>query len=124
MQEKQSLPVRFKILLIDDEVLVRAGTAMMLDELGHNVVEASSGNEGLDALLRDNTIEILMTDFNMPDMNGLEVIKLAKKIRPNLKNILMTGYSAKDHRFVDCIVPRLEKPFGLNALDHALGDCQ
>ncbi len=121
MQEDQSPSQSFRILLIDDEILVRAGTAMMLDELGHVVIEASSGKEGLAALADDLQIDVLMTDYNMPDMNGIEVIDAAKGIRSDIKTILMTGYSSEDHRFADSEVPRLEKPFGLDALELALG---
>ena len=120
MLEGQLPSTGTKILLIDDEVLVRAGAAMMLDELGHIVVEASSGKEGLLALASDDGVKILMTDYNMPDMDGIEVINQAKKIRPDLKIVLMTGYSAQDRRFDDSSVPRLEKPFGLEALESML----
>lgn len=94
---------------------------MMLDELGHAVIEASSGKEGLAVLADDLQIDVLMTDYNMPDMNGIEVIDAANEIRSNIKTILMTGYSSEDHRFADSEVPRLEKPFGLDALELALG---
>lgn len=120
MEEDSLVPASIRILLIDDEVLVRAGTAMMLDELGHSVVEASSGKEGLQRLADDDAITVLMTDYNMPDMHGLDVIETAKQLRPDLIAILMTGYSAKDSRFVDIGVERLEKPFGLDALEQVL----
>ncbi len=120
MEEDSLVPASIRILLIDDEVLVRAGTAMMLDELGHSVVEASSGKEGLERLAEDDAITVLITDYNMPDMHGLDVIETAKQLRPGLIAILMTGYSAKDSRFVDIGVERLEKPFGLDALEQVL----
>jgi CheY-like chemotaxis protein len=121
MQENQPPANGLRILLIDDEILVRAGTAMMLDELGHTVIEASSGKEGLTALADDARIDIIMTDYNMPDMNGIEVADAAKRVRGEIKIILMTGYSSADYRFADSEMLRLEKPFGLEALELVLG---
>jgi YesN/AraC family two-component response regulator len=121
MQDDEPQNRCLRILLIDDEVLVRSGTAMMLDELGHIVIEASSGKDGLVALADDPQIQVLMTDYNMPDMNGIEVISQAMQVQPNLKTILMTGFSSEDHRFADSDIPRLEKPFGLDGLESALG---
>lgn len=122
MQEGSTTKGCLRILLVDDEALVRAGTAMMLDELGHSVVEASSGKAGLQILAEDDAIGVLMTDYHMPDMNGLEFIDHAKKIRSDLLAILMTGYSSEDTRFASSDIFRIEKPFGLDELERALGE--
>jgi CheY-like chemotaxis protein len=122
MQEGSTPKGCLRILLVDDEALVRAGTAMMLDELGHSVVEASSGKTGLQILAEDDAISVLMTDYNMPDMNGLEFIDHAKRIRSDLLAILMTGYSSEDTRFASSDIFRIEKPFGLDELERALGE--
>lgn len=113
-----------KILLVDDEVLVRAGTAMMLDELGHEVTEASSGKQAL-AILNDHPhFDLLISDFRMPDMDGMEMIAEARKLVPELKAILMTGYDADDPRFAELQAGSLSKPFGLEDLETAiLGAC-
>jgi len=109
-----------RILLVDDEPLVRSGTALMLDELGHMVTEASSGQQGLDALAQDDAIDLVITDFRMPDMDGIEFIARAKEARSELAAVMMTGYAADDPRFETVDFPRLEKPFGLDALEAAL----
>lgn len=113
-----------KILLVDDEVLVRAGTAMMLDELGHEVTEASSGKQAL-AILDDHPhFDLVISDFRMPDMDGMEMIAEGRKLVPGLKAILMTGYDADDPRFASLQAGSLSKPFGLEDLETAiLGAC-
>jgi CheY-like chemotaxis protein len=109
-----------KILLVDDEVLVRSGTAMMLDELGHEVIEASSGKQALEILADHPHFDLVVTDYRMPDMNGMELILEARKNIPALKAILMTGYEADDPRFADLQAGSLSKPFGLDDLGTAI----
>jgi CheY-like chemotaxis protein len=109
-----------KILLVDDEVLVRSGTAMMLDELGHDVTEASSGKQALEILADHPHFDLVVTDYRMPDMDGLELISAARNVVPVLKTVLMTGYEADDPRFADLQAATLSKPFGLDDLEAAL----
>jgi CheY-like chemotaxis protein len=109
-----------KILLVDDEVLVRSGTAMMLDELGHDVTEAASGKQALEILSDHPHFDLAITDYRMPDMDGMELISKARDLIPGLKAVLMTGYDADDPRFADLEAGSLSKPFGLHDLETAL----
>lgn len=109
-----------KILLVDDEMLVRSGTAMMLEELGHHVTEANSGKIALQILGDGPGFDVIITDFRMPDMDGMELILAARKLHPELKAVLMTGYDADDPRFADLQAGSLSKPFGLNELEVAI----
>lgn len=111
-----------KILLVDDEVLVRAGTAMMLDELGHEVIEASSGKQALEILADHPHFDLVISDFRMPDMDGMEMIAKGRKQITGLKAILMTGYDADDPRFAGLQAGSLSKPFGLDDLEAAIRD--
>jgi CheY-like chemotaxis protein len=108
------------ILLVDDEALVRIGTALMLEELDCHVVQASTAAQGLQLLAENDDIEIVITDFRMPDMDGLAMIERARQARPKIKAILMTGYSADDERFSSLDFPQISKPFGLGELETAL----
>jgi CheY-like chemotaxis protein len=108
------------ILLVDDEALVRMGTASLLEELDFRVLQASSAAQALQLLAEHRDIEILITDFRMPDMDGMELIERAKHILPDVCAILMTGYAADDARFENMTTPRLGKPFGLTDLEQAL----
>jgi len=80
------------ILLVDDEELVRRATADMLREMGHEVLEAPSGNGGLKLLEERSDIELIVTDYLMPAMRGSELIDKAREIRPDIKCVLITGY--------------------------------
>lgn len=124
MQDDLAASGSLRILLVDDEALVRAGTAMMLDELGHVVIEAGSGKQGLELLAEDGSIDILMTDFNMPDMDGMEMIDLARKAKPGIGVVLMTGYEADDPRFAELDATSLGKPFGLDDVERAIASAR
>jgi PAS domain S-box-containing protein len=101
---------KLKILLVDDDFLVRANTALMISDLGHTVIEASSGKSALEILQRDTRIELVVTDYLMPGMNGLDLANVIRGTAPKLPIILTTGYS--DIRSASSLAfPRLPKPF-------------
>lgn len=114
-----STPQRL-VLLVDDEPLVRMGTAALIEELDFRVVQASTGAQALQLLAEHEAIEILITDFRMPDLDGMELIARAKELRPDLRAVLMTGYAANDARFAELESPRLAKPFGVTDLENAI----
>ncbi len=101
---------RATVLLVDDEVLVRIGTADMLADLGYEVVEAESGAEAL-RLLRSGCVpDLLVTDYLMPGMNGVELIEQSRSITPGMRAMLITGYSTIAEG-PGAALPRLGKPF-------------
>ncbi|MBZ6077785.1 response regulator [Microvirga puerhi] len=104
------LTQRVRILLVDDDPDVRAVTAAYLNEMGHRVVEASDGAAGLNILRADEQIDLLIADFAMPGMTGLELADEARKQRSNLAVLLVTGYA--DPERVPEGYPMLHKPFG------------
>jgi two-component system chemotaxis response regulator CheY len=87
------------ILIADDSATMRAMLVAVVEELGDfRIVEASSGFEALRLLPRDQ-VDLILTDINMPDINGLELISYLRA-NPNYKNIpvfiISTEGSAKD----------------------------
>ena len=107
-----------KILLVDDEELVRTGTAEMLAEMGHEIVQAGSGAAALGAI-RSQTFDILVTDYLMPSMSGLELAREARKLRRDLPVLMITGFAdLADDRGLD--VSRLAKPFHMDELARAI----
>jgi CheY-like chemotaxis protein len=83
------------IMLVDDEPEVLAVLAEGLRERGHHVVEAGGGLQALGALAADPAIELLVTDLSMPGIDGLTLIKEARRLRPGLPAMLLTGFVAE-----------------------------
>jgi CheY-like chemotaxis protein len=82
------------ILLVDDDHAVREVTASTLRELGHTVIEASGGPAALAILNRPGQrVDLLVADFAMPGMNGVEVARGAQTARPGLPVLFITGYA-------------------------------
>ena len=105
------------LLVVDDEELVRTGTAEMLRELGHRVTEASSGGDALAKLNAGMEIDALVTDYMMPVMDGAELARRARKLRPDLPVLLITGYVGGK---LELGLPQLGKPFRQGDLAAAL----
>lgn len=84
------------ILLVDDvaDVLVTAGA--FLAKEGFAVQKAPNGDEALSLIASDAKIDVLVTDFAMPGLSGVELIAQAAQIRPNLRSIVITGYPNAD----------------------------
>jgi PAS domain S-box-containing protein len=106
-----------RVLLVDDEELVRMSTAAMLIDLGYEVVEASSGEEAL-RLLDDAPPDLLLTDHLMPGMSGVELAKEARLRVPALPTLIISGYAEVEGLAPD--FPRLTKPFRNSELAECL----
>ncbi len=109
------------ILLVDDEELVRTGTADMLRDLGYEVVQASSGAEALRMLRSGIEVDLLITDFLMPGMNGVALIEHATALSKGLKVLLVTGYSTIAEG-PGAHFPRLAKPYRQAELSRRVAD--
>ncbi len=109
------------VLVVDDDLLVAAGTSAMLEDLGHRVVEASSGAQAIDALRRyEDGIHVVITDHAMPGMTGLELAQHIKQSHPGLPVILASGYADIDDLAEYGPLPRLAKPFRQGELAAAI----
>jgi signal transduction histidine kinase len=98
------------ILLVDDEELVREGTAEMLRDIGYHLLTAASGGEALSLLRGDDGIDLVISDYLMPGMNGVDLIQRARAIAPEVPALLITGYS-NIASGPGADLPRLAKPF-------------
>ena len=86
--------LHLRILLIDDEPLVRSLLKQVLERAGHTVTEASNGQEGVRSF-RQNDFDIVITDHSMPVMNGLDAAFRIKKQKPDIPVILITGWQTQ-----------------------------
>ncbi|KAA0577800.1 response regulator [Azospirillum sp. B21] len=84
-----------RVLLVEDDALVRMANAAVLTEAGMTVTEAATGEEALALLEADDGIGILVTDFAMPGMTGADLTRLARHHRPDLPVLIVTGYAEK-----------------------------
>jgi CheY-like chemotaxis protein/two-component sensor histidine kinase len=113
---------RRSILLVDDDDTVRTIIREQLEELNLDVLSVASGLHALQLLEEpDCKIDILLTDFAMPGINGSETIERARKLKPALRTILMTGYA--DDRLIphnDSAIHVLRKPIEFAELQRAL----
>jgi two-component system, cell cycle response regulator CpdR len=98
-------PVR-AVLVVDDDPLVLEVTTTMLEDLGCEVLTATGANEALEKLCNDPRIEILITDINMPGMDGRELARAALRMRNRLQVIVLSGREADG-----CGFPLIRKPF-------------
>jgi CheY-like chemotaxis protein len=102
-------PRKLKVLAVDDDRLVLFNTIAMLEDLGHEAVEAGSGEEAL-GFLRAQDFDLVITDQSMPKMTGAQLLEIIARERPGLPVILATGY-AEFPEGVAAKTPRLGKPF-------------
>ena len=109
------------ILLVDDEELVRSGTAEMLSDLGYEVLQASSGAEALRMLRSGIEVDLLISDFLMPGMNGVALIEHARSLVDDLRVLLVTGYS-NIAEGPGAHLPRLSKPYRQADLSRRVAD--
>ncbi|MDB5595886.1 MAG: sensor protein [Hyphomicrobiales bacterium] len=99
-----------RVLVIDDDNLVLMNTAAMLEDLGHEVQEAASGEQALRTLRRSPDIDLVITDYLMPGMTGAQLIAAIKAEHPCMPTLLATGYAELGADAAPG-VPRLDKPF-------------
>jgi len=108
-----------RILLVDDDSLVSMNTAYMLMDLGHSVLEAPSGAHALRVLETDSQFDVVITDYAMPGMTGVDLATKIKEVRPQLPVIIATGYAElPPHAALG--FPRLSKPYTQEQLAEVL----
>ncbi|MBU1109487.1 MAG: response regulator [Candidatus Riflebacteria bacterium] len=111
---------RGTILLVEDEPTVLRLTALLLENLGFRVLVANTPSEATRLAKEDpGEIDLLMTDVVMPEMNGRDLARSLQSLRPQMKCLFMSGYTADvigDHGVLDTKVSFIQKPFSKKAL--------
>lgn len=108
-------PVRkLDILVVDDDLIVLMNAVAMLEDMGHSVHEAVSGQAALD-VLRNRRVDLLVTDYAMPGMSGTDLAEAAQRLQTDLKVAMVSGY-ADLPKGLAVSMPRLAKPYDDNDL--------
>ena len=115
-----------RVLIADDEESMRMLVARAIAMDGHDTVTAQDGAEALDILTRDNgAFDLLLTDIQMPVMDGIALALSAKRDFPDLTILLMTGYAAQRERAsnLNAIAHDvISKPFSVADIRTAVAD--
>src|SRR6185312_5226266 len=99
-----------RILVVDDDLLIAGSTVELLEDLGHEVIEAHSATEALRLLEDGVTADLLITDHAMPGMTGIELVREVRRQYPRLPILLATGFAELgDSEVIE--VARLAKPY-------------
>lgn len=113
------------ILVVDDDSGVRGSLVTLLGAPGRRVLTAASGAEGL-AVLERETVDLILSDMNMPGMDGLAFLAAARRLRPGVRALLMTVHmgpkvrAAVDRGEVVCLLKSGDPDAILIAVAHAL----
>jgi PAS domain S-box-containing protein len=113
-------PIRVvRVLVVEDDWLVRTTVAEMLQLRGHEVFEAGDANRALE-ILGEETIDVLISDVNLPGMSGVELVATARERQADLAAVYATGHAGVDGVEPDARTLVLVKPYGSDALNKSL----
>ncbi len=114
---------KLRILLVDDEEIVRSMLSYTLSSRGHMVREAFNGRDAVEIYKRHwNEIDLVILDMIMPEMNGSETFREMKKLNPRIKALVSSGYSQEEVQAIldEGVTGFIEKPFEQHRLDALL----
>jgi len=111
-----------KILLIDDDEWIRDSLTLFFEGEGCRLVAFETAEEGLDAI-KKKSYDIVIADYKLPGMDGLEFFSLLQKSHPNVIKILITAYGSKEvvsEAFKVGIHDFIDKPFTSESIETSL----
>jgi signal transduction histidine kinase/CheY-like chemotaxis protein len=119
-------PARSRVLLVDDEPLVRRGARRLLERIGYEVVEAENGVRALVVFRAQGPFDAVILDMSMPEMGGTECFHRLRELDPHARVLLASGYASDGE--ADALLARgargfLEKPYNAASLGAALARC-
>ncbi|MCW8156062.1 PAS domain S-box protein [Stutzerimonas stutzeri] len=107
------------VLVVEDEAAVRMLVVEVLHELGYQVLEACDATSALPYLHGDQRLDLLVSDFGLPGLNGRQLVESAREHRPELKVLFITGYVPDEEMRNDFLGPGMDilaKPFSIDIL--------
>lgn len=123
--EGDCMPEEQAILVVDDEQVIRELMAEVLSDEGFRVESAPSGPVALEMMRERDQFVLLFTDIMMPEMNGIELIREARKLRPRIIPIVMTGFATLETARAavrEGAYDYVLKPFSLNDIKLAVAN--
>lgn len=112
-----------RILVVDDEAAVRSVLRRYLEQLGHQVMEASDGVSA-QTVMRENDCDAALVDFLMPRLDGSQFIDWARSDFPNARLIALTGFDDAMPQSERQSLKIIKKPFALDEIKEALRDLE
>ncbi len=110
---------KLHILSVEDDILVAMGTTGMLEDLGHVVTEASSGEQALALLERGLEVDMLITDQGMRGISGIQLVEAVREKAGDMPFLLVTGYlRIPEQEGQQTVI--LRKPFRVSELEAAI----
>jgi signal transduction histidine kinase len=100
----------WRVLIVDDDLLVLTGTAALIEDLGHVAIEVPSATEALAVLAAGTTVDVIVTDHAMPNMTGLQLARCVQEKYPGLPIVLATGYAELPADPAEFGIVKLAKP--------------
>jgi len=113
-----------RLLLVEDEDMVRAVGERALSRAGYDVVTASDGEEGLSAIANDGKFDLVVSDVVMPGMDGPKMVKALRKIHPEMPILFMSGYAEEQLRSEINVdnMHFIPKPFSVQQISEKVGE--
>ncbi|HCJ66364.1 MAG TPA: response regulator, partial [Elusimicrobia bacterium] len=115
-----------KVLVIDDEKIIRVFFGRLLSAQGVEVTEAENGYRGVE-LVKEKSFDICFLDVKMPGMDGLETYRQIRKINPEIPVVMMTGYAVEEtleQAKKEGVRDSIYKPFDITQVNTILSDIQ
>jgi signal transduction histidine kinase/CheY-like chemotaxis protein len=113
-------PKTLRVLVVEDDVLIRMSIAEMLESRGHTVFEAGDGNEAI-RVHASEVIDVLLADVGLPGMSGVEVAQRMREAQPELPVLFATGDQTANGVVRDGRTAVIVKPYGVADLTDAIG---
>jgi CheY-like chemotaxis protein/anti-sigma regulatory factor (Ser/Thr protein kinase) len=110
------------LLIAEDDAVSRKLFSEALATEGYNIIQVGDGLSALDVIKRE-TVDVLLTDVVMPNLDGINLLELARELQPNMRAIIMTGHSTPDaliRAFRNKACDFLSKPFSFEDLREAV----
>jgi DNA-binding NtrC family response regulator len=122
---KEEAEKKLKVLVVDDEETIRKSIKKRLNKEGYDVITAESGDEAI-SILNDTKFNLLILDYRMKGMDGLQLLKIIRRKEGDLPVIMMTGTSSmRPEDFIregasDCLIKPISKETLIEAVKKAI----